>query len=246
VNGEQITLAEFEEELARYLAVNSDEGNSSVTEAEANQRVLDELIDQVLLAQGAREEGFNLSDNELQVRMDALAEEAGGETALAAWQAENGYSQESFRHALERSLEAAWMRDQVIAAIPETTEHVHARQILLHNEDQAREVLARLGAGEDFETLAIEFEPVTFGDLGWFPRGYLLEPALEEAVFALEPGAYSRVVETGVGFHIIQLIERDPDRSLEPDALLVLQRNALRVWLENRRSESDIQTLLPE
>jgi peptidyl-prolyl cis-trans isomerase C len=246
VNGEEITQAEFEEELARFQAASEQGGETSETEPEARQRVLDELVDQVLLAQSAREAGFSLTDNELQARLDALAKEAGGEQALAAWQADNGYSPESFLKSFERSLASAWMRDQVITAVPETGEQVHARQILLHNEDQAREVLARLGAGEDFEILAVEFEPVTFGDLGWFPRGYLLEPALEEAVFALEPGAYSRVVETRVGFHLIHLIERTTDRPLDPDARLALQRKALREWLDTRRSESEIQTLLPE
>jgi peptidyl-prolyl cis-trans isomerase C len=246
VNGEEITLAEFQEELSRYQAAFEAGGSGPESEAGARGQVLEELVDQVLLAQGAREAGFNLSDNELQARLDALAEQAGGEAALATWQADHGYSMESFQKALARSLAAAWMREQIISAVPLSAEQVHARQILLHNEDQAREVLARLGAGEPFETLAVEFEPVSFGDLGWFPRGYLLEPALEEAVFALEPGAYSRVVETGIGFHLIQLIERDLDRPLDPDALLTLQKNALREWLEARRSESEIQTLLPE
>jgi peptidyl-prolyl cis-trans isomerase C len=246
VNGEEITLAEYQEELARYQAAVEESGANSESESEAGQRVLDDLVDQVLLAQGAREGGFSLTETELQARLDALAEEAGGETALAEWQAANGYTPESFQTSLERALAAAWMRDQVIAAVPESAEQVHARQILLHNEDQAREVLARLGAGEKFDTLAAEFEPVTFGDLGWFPRGYLLEPALEEAAFALEPEAYSRVVETRLGFHLVQLIEREPDRPLDPDALLALQRNALQEWLEARRSESEIQTLLPE
>ena len=246
VNGEEITLAEYQEELARYQAAVEESGANSESESEAGQRVLDDLVDQVLLAQGAREAGFSLTETELQARLDALAEEAGGETALAEWQAANGYTPESFQTSLERALAAAWMRDQVIAAVPESAEQVHARQILLHNEDQAREVLARLGAGEKFDTLAAEFEPVTFGDLGWFPRGYLIEPALEEAAFALEPEAYSRVVETRLGFHLVQLIEREPDRPLDPDALLALQRNALQEWLEARRSESEIQTLLPE
>lgn len=246
VNGEEITLAEFEQELARYQAAMDGSGAALEPGPEARQRVLDDLVDQILLAQGARQAGFVLADSELQSRLEALAREAGGEAALAEWQAANGYTPESFVRALERAIAAAWMRDRLIAAVPDKAEQVHARQILLHNEEQAREVLARLGAGEKFETLAVEFEPVTSGDLGWFPRGYLLEPALEEAVFALEPGAYSRVVETRVGFHLLQLVDRDPDRPLEPEALLALQRKALREWLDTRRSESQIQTLLPD
>jgi peptidyl-prolyl cis-trans isomerase C len=244
VNGEEITLAEFEAELARYQAAIEDPAAGSASDA--RQKVLDELVDQVLLSQGAREAGFSLSENEVQARLEALAEEAGGDIVMAEWLAAYHYTEESFLYALERSLAVAWMRDSLIASVPSSAEQVHARQILLHNEEQAREVLARLGAGEDFLSLATEFEPLTSGDLGWFPRGYLLEPAVEEAAFALEPEAYSRVIETRLGFHLVQLVERDPDRPLDPDALLTLQRNALRDWLEARRSESQIQTLLPD
>ena len=62
----------------------------------------------------------------------------------------------------------------------------------------------------------------------------------------MQPLEYSGIVETRLGFHILQLIEREPDRMLDPDARLVLQNNAVRKWLEDQRNQSEIVFLLPE
>ncbi len=65
-------------------------------------------------------------------------------------------------------------------------------------------------------TLASEADPVTRGDLGWFPRGYLLQPEVEEAAFSLQPGEVSQVIKSAIGFHLVQVIEKDPARPVDP------------------------------
>jgi len=239
VNDEWITEAEFQAEVERYRAAQGDLGNE-VTADEAAQVVLDDMIAQVLLAQAARAEGFEITEADLQSRLEALASSIGGIDALATWQSEHGYTDESFQSVLKRAAEAAWMRDKIIAAVPGTAEQVHAQQILLYNEDAARRVVTQLDSGADFEELALLYEPNTGGDLGWFPRGYLLEPELEEAAFGLEPGQYSDVITTEVGYHILMVLERETEHQLSPDAYLVLQEKALQDWLTQKRSESDI------
>ena len=52
------------------------------------------------------------------------------------------------------------------------------------------------------------YDPITLGELGWVPRGYLLDPKADEAVFALQAGAYSDVIATDAGFHIFKALER--------------------------------------
>lgn len=240
VNGEEISLAEYQAELARYKAV---AGTELATEDEL--RILNDLIERVLLAQAAVEAGFVLDEVTLQDRYDQLATQLGGEGALLDWMSANGYIKSDFRRDLARSIAGAWMRDQILSELPGTVEQVHARQILLYNLDGANEVYAQLGAGEDFATLSAQYDPVAKGDLGWFPRGYLLDPKLEEVAFSLQPGEYSQVIETEIGFHILQVIERDSQHPLIPDARLVLQFLALHNWLETRRAQSDIQVLLP-
>ena len=198
------------------------------------------MIAQVLLAQAARAEGFEMTEADLGARIDALISNVGGADAFTAWLSSHGYTDESFKSTLKRAVEATWMRDKIITAVSGTAEQVHARQILLYNDETAQKVAGQLEAGANFEDLAALYDPNTAGELGWFPRGYLLEPALEEAAFRLEPGQYSDVIETEVGFHIMLVLEHDPQYPLTPDAYLVMQENALQDWLENKRAESDI------
>jgi peptidyl-prolyl cis-trans isomerase C len=239
VNGEWLTEEEFLAEVERYRAVKSASG-VEVTTDDAAEVVLDDMIAQVLLSQAARAEGFEITEADLASRIDALASEVGGPEALTAWQSKHGYTDESFQFALMRAAEAAWMRDRIIATVPGTAEQVHAQQILLYNEEDANKVADQLNAGANFADLAVLYDPNTGGELGWFPRGYLLEPKLEEAAFSLEPGQYSDVIETEVGFHILLVVEHDPQHELSPDAYLVMQEKALQNWLAQKRAESDI------
>ena len=239
VNGEWITDAELQAEVERYRAAQQSLGND-ISAEDAAKVVLDDLIAQVLLAQAARAEGFEITEAALRARIDALASQLGGMDALTAWQSDHGYTDESFRFTLKRAVEAAWMRDKIIAAVPGTAEQVHARQILLYNDETARKVADQLNAGADFEELAVLYDPNTGGELGWFPRGYLLEPELENAVFNMQPGEFSDVIATEVGYHIILVVERDLEHALSPDAYLVMQEKALQDWLRQKRAESDI------
>ena len=238
VNGEYITTVEFQAELARYKSAQTALG-VTVSEEEANKIVLEDMLAQVLLAQAAREENFTLTVSDLKLRMDALAESIGGAEALSAWQSAHGYDASSFQIALKRSAEAAWMRDKIIADVPTSMEQIHLRQILTYNEEDARAALEELKAGTDFDEMAALYDTLTFGELGWVPRGYLLDAGAEEAVFALEVGSYSDVIATDAGFHIFKVIERG-DHPLAPDALLTVQELALKNWVAEQRAKSEI------
>lgn len=244
VNGEGVPLAEYDAQWKQLQAADA-ELSKTRTPEEQRQMVLDELVNQTLLAQAAVEGGFQLDDVGLQERIDALAVDLGGQAALDGWMAANGYSQASFRSAMRRAAASAWQRDALINAVPGRGEQVRAQQILVRQLDTAEGVIRQLGAGADFATLAAKYDPITGGILGWFPRGYLTQSAVEEAAFALQPGEYSPVVETDFGYHIIYVLERENDRILSVDARLTLQHLALDSWLEARRSASAVEILLP-
>jgi peptidyl-prolyl cis-trans isomerase C len=239
VNGEGITVLAFDAEVQRYIAAQSALGKT-VPSADAASAVIQDSIAQLLLAQSARKNGFTLDDAALQARIDALAAQVGGTDALSAWETAHGYSEQTFRSDLKRAAEAAWMREKIVSNISSTAEQVHVQQILLYNQDTAQSFLTQLNGGADFDELAVQADPLTRGDLGWVPRGYLLNAQIEEAAFALQPGQYSEVLATDVGFHIVKVLARDPNRPLSPDAYLALQEQTLKKWVEEQKQFADV------
>jgi peptidyl-prolyl cis-trans isomerase SurA len=78
--------------------------------------------------------------------------------------------------------------------------------------EKAVAILDSLLAGKDFAELARKYSDdpgsaVQGGDLGFVKRG-VFYPEFEEAAFKLNEGQISGVVESPVGFHIIQLLEK--------------------------------------
>lgn len=78
--------------------------------------------------------------------------------------------------------------------------------------DIARSILDSIKAGADFSEMAKRYSEdpgsaVQGGDLGFVKRG-VFYPEFESAAFLLAEGQLSDVVESPVGFHIIQMLER--------------------------------------
>lgn len=239
VNGEYILLTEFQAELRRLQTAEKEQGIQS-TEADQRQAVLDELIGQTLLAQAAAQAGFMVDDTVLQAHINELATQLGGQHELDKWMSENGYHEDDFRRAMRRAMMAAWQRDQIVKSVPVEMEQIHARQILVQDEALANKIYQQLQAGADFATLAQQYDPRLGGDLGWFPRGYLTQPVVEEAVFQLQPGQYTSVIKSDIGYHIVQVLERAV-RQLEKDALQTLQRQEVQNWINKQRENSTIE-----
>ena len=239
VNGQGIPIPEFNAELARFQKAQAALGNTLSLDA-ATKAVRDEFVQTLLLEQAAAASGYKVDDAALQSRIDSLDTQIGGPGKLTAWEAAHGYTDADFRTELRRQMAAALMRDKIAASIPATADQVHVKQILLYNADAAQQALGYLKAGWKFTDLAAQYDPVTKGELGWFPRGYLPDPAIEKAAFALQPDQYSDVIQTQAGYIILYLVARDPAHLLSPDALLSLQETAVQAWLTKQRNDSKI------
>jgi peptidyl-prolyl cis-trans isomerase C len=61
----------------------------------------------------------------------------------------------------------------------------------------------------------------------------------------LQPGQFSQVVQSSLGYHLIEVLDRSTERELTPQARLSLQLKALQDWLTSQRSQAAIETFLP-
>ena len=239
VNGERIPHAWFEKEVDRYLNAQDALGQSDVDLTSAREIVLGDLIDTVLLAQVARDAGPGVTDAEVQARIDALS----AEEDLTAWMANWGYTEADLFNSLKIQMLAGIQREEVIDSVPETADQVELRQVFAYTDVGANNALVSLNSGRDFDEVAFTYDPVSGGYLGWVPRGYLLFPAVEDAAFNLQVGAYSEIIESEIGFHIVKVLARE-NRLLSYDARLRLQRQALHDWLAEKRDSSLIEVLV--
>jgi len=244
VNGEIISVEAFEANLARYQSGQQEAGTLLATE-NLEQVVLNDMVRRLLLAQSARENGFTADSAMVDERLATTIASAGGQEPVDLWLAQNSYTLALFRQELALEIEAAWMRDQIVNDVPQSAEQVLARQVLSFTEFEAQRLLGQLDSGVDFDTIVANNDPQGLGYLGWFPKGYLLQPGVEEVIFALEPGQYSTVIATEIGYHIVQVLQKDPDRLLTQDARLSLQRQALTAWLEEQIAQSQFENYTP-
>ncbi len=248
VDGVPIRLNDFEQEVHRFENAQRASGIDLATLGDYRGQILQALIDRLLLAQAARDDGEEIDDATLDSRIQALAAELGGNEAMGTWLAENDYTLEEFKATLEEEMLAARMVERIIEDVPVSLEQVHARHILVGTRAEAEELLAQISTGADFAELARLYsrDPSTRpsgGDLSWFPKGYLLVPEVEEAAFALQIGEVSGVVESTLGYHIVQTLEHT-SRPPAPDALQKLRDQAVIDWLAAQREVAEIDIFI--
>jgi len=252
VNGQPIYLADYERQLGQYevslaargIGPSSPEGQADL--AQHSDWILNVMIEQVLTEQAAVAEGVFVSDEEVDAYMQEMIAENGGLEAFRAKLAEWGDTEEDAWRQIRAQLIGMQMTRRIIEGVPTTAEHVHARHILVDTMEEAERILAQLQASADFATLAQAYSQDTStrdhgGDLGFFPRGILVAPEVERAAFDLQPGQFSGVVTSVLGYHIVQVVERDPARPITQENMLLLQDQAVQEWIEGLWTQAEIQ-----
>lgn len=107
------------------------------------------------------------------------------------------------------------------------------------------DIQKRLQKGEDFAVLAKDFSEsanaAQGGDLGTIPRGRMPK-AFEDAAFALKPGEVSGIVETDLGFQLIKVQEKTPEKVVPFKDV----EEKIRQYLENQKVKQRVDDYLKE
>ncbi len=150
--------------------------------------------------------------------------------------------------ALRADARARLLREQLLESfeseVPTEQEQVSARHILVADEETALDLLERIQGGEDWTELAVEFSIDASnrdlgGDLGWFPRGRMVEP-FEQAAFEAEVGAVVGPVESDFGWHLIE-VQGHEVRELDPAAYQQALASYLDNWLTAESEAAEIE-----
>ncbi len=146
-------------------------------------------------------------------------------------------SEAEFRRIIEAAVLRRKLQKALADELPTSAEQVHARHILVKTYADALKAKERLDKGEDFALVAQELSEDAGskedgGDLGWFPRGAMIQE-FEDVAFALAPNQISVPITTSYGVHIIQTLAHEPDRPLDERILQQRQSGALDEWLRN-------------
>jgi peptidyl-prolyl cis-trans isomerase C len=254
VSGQPIFLDTYERQVARYeasmVAAGQDPETAEGQEALAQGRrwVLDLMVEQILIEQQAAEAGLVVADADVEATIQGLRTDI-GEEAFSDWLVQEDMSLDEMRDRLRSDMIATQMANRIAETVPAQAEHVHARHIVVATDEEAQRILGQLQAGGDFATLARTFSQDIStrdlgGDLGFFPLGVLTSAEVEAAAFALQPGQLSEVIKSDLGYHIVQVVERVPDREIEPENLRLLRDQAVRGWLDQLRASADIQVFV--
>jgi peptidyl-prolyl cis-trans isomerase D len=158
---------------------------------------------------------------------------------------ETGYTEETYRKLVEGILLREKLSKEITGDLKPFEEQVWARHILVPTEDEAKKVVERLNAGEDWAKIAAEVSQDTSnaangGDLGWFGKGAMVAP-FEEAAFALKVGEISAPVQSDFGWHIIQVLGHE-DRPLTADAFQTYKDKVFTDFLKKLRTDGKVET----
>lgn len=201
------------------------------------QTVLDELIDQRLLALEALRRSLDQND-ETRRRLAVARERILANVVVEKLLAEK-VTDESVKRMYDEQ-----------RALQSNAEQVRARHIVVETEEQAKELRDLVEKGGDFAALAKEFSIDNStrdlgGDLGYFSANAMEDP-ISQTAFALDKGEVSQPFKTKYGWHILTTIDRRAMprpalKTIRPEIVSFMTYEEIQKLLKSLRASSDIQ-----
>lgn len=210
--------------------IRQDEFYERLKTHQSEQGKFGEIVLQQMLIETILEESYGdqVSDEEIEVEIDKLAEQSGGREKLEELLQQRGQTLQVVKDSVKTNLllaeavkdKSEFSEEDVKAyhesQVPEGTKVAH---ILVKEEDQAKELIKELNDGADFAELAKEHstDPGSAENGGEYElQSGQMVPEFEQAALQLEEGEMTEEpVKTQFGYHIIKMITKGEVKPFE-------------------------------
>lgn len=260
VNGDEITQAELNaqvEQLKKQYPemFEGEEGKTRLLDFKL--RLLDNLINQKLVEQAAKDRDLGVTDKDVEQQISQLKEGFADQKQYEQALKSAGMTQQSLESQIREQLvtqklieslsKGEKVSDDEVKAYYEKNKAQftiqpakRASHILFKAEDKkkAEDVLAKIRDGADFANLAKENSIDTAtatkgGDLGWPTSAYVAE--FENALSKLKKGEVSDLVQSPYGWHIIKVTD---ERKGSQQELADVKGQIEQIVVQQRRADA--------
>jgi parvulin-like peptidyl-prolyl isomerase len=269
VNGEIITLSDFQSrQIAALREARIPAERQEAYLRENGRRLLDEAIDDLLIAQKAEEVGKEVPEEYLKQIIDGIKKDYNlpSDEAFEEQIRREGFTLAEIKHNISRSLlTRRYIADEVEKKVTVSDAELraeyearkaanytapasdHLQEILVSSKEPnaealARDIVARVRAGEDFAKLARAHSSApsrdSGGDLGKVARRDM-NAALAAVVSQLAPGEVSEPMAARGGYRIVRVAARDEGKVTPFDDV----KEALRESMLDRRHVEEMNRL---
>ncbi|MGW8313439.1 MAG: peptidylprolyl isomerase [Desulfuromonadales bacterium] len=267
INDQQISKSDFLVEFEKSLQ--KDQPLSGIEREELQRSFLVQFIDRELIHAEARRLNITLTEDDVEKALQSYRQDYPG-TSFEAMLQDRGLTLQSWREELKESLIMEKLLEQavyenVVVSDEEIAEYykahrdqfdrpaqVRARQIVVADEAQGKEVLGLLRQGKPFAEVAAQYslspDAQQGGDLGFFGRGEMPQE-FDDIVFELPVNRLSDLVKSEYGYHIFLVEEKRKATRLskqdaEQEIRAVLEANKREEvyldWLQDLRARAVI------
>lgn len=252
VNGEPVSEEKWLETLKRV----------------AGRSVIEFMIRHKVVHQGAKKQGIELTDAELQEIFDRKVVEAGGVAELQGYLSRIGESLADFRDRLRTETLLRRMAEKGVSVSEEELKKFYLEQygrsaevqaIVTDSQDKAAAALAQVKSGADFGQVAssVSTDRTTAENHGYIPvpvtegvfpkpmGGIMMTQALAEELFALKPGEMTGVIAgAGDSFYVFKMAKMRPARDVKFEDVKDDVRKAAMEYKIQTRAAQILQQLM--
>ena len=236
----------------RWLLLTGGEGQPGV----GAQQTIARLVREEVARQFASELGVSVTSEEVDERINGVLGLQSGEsdpdadTLAKLYEDElaiTGLTEEEFRQMSASQVYIEKIRDVLAEELPDVADQAKVRAITVESEEQGQNVIEQISDGGDFVTIAAQVDPFAVlepDQLEWEARGSL-EPALDDAIFALEVGQVGGPIFTSVGVLVFEIVDK-AELDVTDEQQLAIGRRAFEEWAAEKREDLGVTSYVLE